>query len=120
MTAIDHSAIPAAYASVPLHPCFGVARQSAESAAAAASIIWHEFADLLVRQITAPRPFAGLLVPLYINSNHILSDFAPGVLMVKDPVAGERPFISALDALVIAEMSSFDKPKLTFVLPPPF
>ena len=42
-TAIDHSAIPPAFASVHHHACFGVARQSAEGATAAASNIRPEF-----------------------------------------------------------------------------
>ena len=40
--------------------------------------------------------------------------------MVPDPLPGERQLISGLDALAIAELSSFDKPILSGLLPPPW
>jgi hypothetical protein len=73
--------------------------------------------------ITAPRPFAGLGVPLAGRTDHLDHDafaFHRSPLMVQDPVPGERQLISGLDALVIAEMSSFPRPNLTATLPLPW
>ena len=62
-------------------------------------------------------------IPLATQSDH-LDHFAfadhRAPLMVKDPVEGERQLISGLDALVLAEMSSFPKPNLTAMLPLPW
>jgi hypothetical protein len=73
--------------------------------------------------VTAPRPFAGLGIPLASTSDH-LDHFAfadhRAPLMVENPVPGERQLISGLDALVIAEMSSFPTPNLTATLPLPW
>ena len=73
--------------------------------------------------ITEPRPFAGLVIALPQVGDHILADpFAPGTqpLMVPDPQVGERQLISGLDALAVAQFSSFDKPILSLTLPPPW
>jgi hypothetical protein len=73
--------------------------------------------------ITEPRPFAGLGIPLHPTSNHIYEVFfAQGTqpLMVIDPEPGERQLISGLDALAVAQLSSFDKPILSPTLPPPW
>jgi hypothetical protein len=40
--------------------------------------------------------------------------------MVGDPTPGHRQLISALDALVIAEISSFSSPNLNVPVEPPF
>jgi hypothetical protein len=40
--------------------------------------------------------------------------------MIQSPSAGVRQLISVLDALLIAELSSFDKPNLVGLLPPPW
>ncbi len=40
--------------------------------------------------------------------------------MVIDPHPGERQLISGLDALAVAQFSSFDKPILSLTLPPPW
>ena len=68
--------------------------------------------------ITAPRPFAGLTA--YVNRGPHLT--SPHALMNEfdAPAPGERRLISGLDALVIAQISSFDKPDLaTPVVWPP-
>jgi len=75
--------------------------------------------------ITAPRPYAGLVIPMKIQSSHLADDEFFQVdeekpLMVQDPVLGVRQFISALDALAIAEMSKFDRPNLNATLPLPW
>jgi hypothetical protein len=73
--------------------------------------------------ITTPRPYAGLEIPLHLASDHFLeSVYAEGTqpLMVRDPRPGERQLISGLDALAVAELSSFDKPILSGLLPPPW
>src|SRR5262249_4165085 len=73
--------------------------------------------------VTSPRPFAGLGIPLARQSDHLDQDAFPfhrAPLMVQDPVEGERQLISGLDALVIAEMSSFPEPNLTATLPLPW
>ena len=78
---------------------------------------------LVVFTITEPRPFAGLGIPLHPQSNHIYEVFfATGTqpLMVIDPQPGERQLISGLDALAVAQFSSFDKPILSLTLPPPW
>jgi len=79
--------------------------------------------NLLGIIITAPRPFAGLGINLARQSDHVDHDAfgdhrAP--LMVENPVPGERQLISGVDALVIAEMSSFPTPNLTATLPLPW
>ena len=71
--------------------------------------------------VTPPRPFAGYLIALD-TSGHLfgydVNDAGP--LMVMNPHPGERQLISALDALLIAQLSSFDRPNLNLVLPPPW
>ena len=71
--------------------------------------------------VTSPRPFAGLGIPLSFFNDH-LDQFAfafhRAPLMVQDPVEGERQLISGLDALVVAEMSSFPNPILTLTTLP--
>ena len=78
-------------------------------------------------EITAPRPYAGggFGIQLSATGPHIqdgfyspLGDSEP--LMVQAPRPGERQLISVMDALVIAEISSFDKPNLVGLLPPPW
>lgn len=71
--------------------------------------------NLCTLEVTAPRPFKGL--GIHINANVHLDGgrygFAPaGPLMVPMPAAGTRQLISDLDALMIAELSSFKKPNL--------
>jgi hypothetical protein len=60
--------------------------------------------------VTAPRPFAGLTV-LIDNGPHI-DGFGNIPLMVGDPTPGWRQLITAADALVIAQLSSFARPDL--------
>jgi hypothetical protein len=68
--------------------------------------------------ITAPRPFAGLTE--FVNRGPHLS--SPQALMneFESPAPGQRRLISGIDALVIAQLSSFGKPDLTTpgMLPP--
>ena len=53
---------------------------------------------------------------------HIAASFEDGgnPLMVSDPVPGERQLISGLDALLLAEISSFRTPALTVPIPAPW
>jgi hypothetical protein len=62
--------------------------------------------------ITAPRPFPGFFVALSAGFADHLWAFAPLPLMVYDPEPGERQLISGIDALVISQFSSFDRPDL--------
>ena len=71
--------------------------------------------------ITAPRPFAGVT----INTNfgpHLSHHFADRAepLMDQEFPEGGRALISDLDALAIAELSSFKTPNLNVPLKPPF
>lgn len=73
--------------------------------------------------VTPPRPYAGFLIGIDTSGHLELAYYAQndaGPLMVKDPHPGERQLISALDALLIAQLSSFDKPNLNPALPPPW
>lgn len=65
--------------------------------------------------VTAPRPHADLQIFVGFGPHILtgLSRFDPGPLMVTNPSLGERQLISALDALLIAEISSFKKPNST-------
>jgi hypothetical protein len=70
---------------------------------------------------TAPSPFAGLQIFIGFGPHleyHFLDGGNP--LMVSDPHEGERQLISSLDALAIAELSSFKTPNLNVLLTPPF
>jgi hypothetical protein len=71
--------------------------------------------------VTAPRPFAGYTIFLEFGP-HLGNRWgdAGSPLMVADPPVGERQLISALDALLIAELSSFNSPNLNVPLAPPF
>ena len=60
--------------------------------------------------ITSPLPFAGAFV--FINRQHIIA-FDPFVVMSQAPVAGWRNLISEVDALVIAQLTSFEQPDLS-------
>jgi hypothetical protein len=60
--------------------------------------------------ITSPLPFAGLVV-FISQGKHI--EFGYEVLMTEDPTPGRRDLISALDALVIAQLTSFEEPDLS-------
>jgi hypothetical protein len=73
--------------------------------------------------VTPPRPYAGLLIGLDVSGHLELGYYAvndAGPLMVANPHPGERQLISGLDALLIAQLSSFDKPTLKTALPPPW
>jgi hypothetical protein len=77
-------------------------------------------------EITAPRPFAGLTI-FVIDGPHLtnrwddVGDLPQGdPLMVGDPTPGHRQLISSVDALVIAEISSFSSPNLNVPVEPPF
>ena len=66
--------------------------------------------NVLIR-ITPPRPYAGLEV--FIAFGPHIGSFDPfKPLMVADPTPGWRQFISAADALLIAQISSFPRPDL--------
>jgi hypothetical protein len=69
--------------------------------------------------VTPPRPFAGF--PITVERDH-LAPFGDGgdPLMISEPPVGERQLISGLDALLIAELSSFSTPNLDGLLPPPY
>ena len=64
-------------------------------------------------EITAPRPFAGYIIYLEFGP-HVGDRWGDGglPLMVPDPPVGERQLISGLDALLIAQLSSFNSPNL--------
>jgi hypothetical protein len=62
--------------------------------------------------ITPPLPFAGYVVALNAGFADHIVNFAPLPLMVYDPEPGERQLPSGLDALVLAQLSSFDRPNL--------
>jgi hypothetical protein len=59
--------------------------------------------------ITPPRPLAGAGVGLNLFGDHI--DLTTPLMIVK-PNAGKRQLISGIDALTIAQFSSFDRPYL--------
>lgn len=60
--------------------------------------------------ITTPLPFPGYFF-FVTNGNHI-DGFNPLVLMTAEPTAGWRSLISAADALVIAQLTSYPRPDL--------
>ncbi|HEX3321920.1 MAG TPA: matrixin family metalloprotease [Terriglobales bacterium] len=60
--------------------------------------------------IKSPLPFAGLSIIMQTGT-HIWA-FDPTVLMSINPTAGTRNLITAADALVIAQLTSFDRPDL--------
>jgi hypothetical protein len=73
--------------------------------------------------VTEPRPFAGLAIPLHPQSDHLFDGAFPvgtQPLMVPDPQPGQRQLISGIDALAIAEFSSFDKPNLGLMFSSPW
>jgi hypothetical protein len=59
--------------------------------------------------VTAPRPYAGLLIPID-NGPHI--GYNPSLLVQFQTVAGLRRLTSAADALLIAQINSFNNPDL--------
>jgi hypothetical protein len=70
-------------------------------------------------RITPPRPFAGFDVIAYNPGPHIIpfsdeeGELVEGQpLMIPTSILGTRQLISALDALLVAEVSSFDRPNL--------
>jgi len=69
-----------------------------------------QFRSGLFLDITPPRPFAGL--ELIMNFGPHIDGFGSTPLMVPDPTPGWRQLISAVDALAIAQASSFDRPDL--------
>lgn len=72
-------------------------------------------------EVTPPRPFAGFTIYLAFGP-HLSNRWGDGgsPLMVADPLDGERQLISSLDALLIAELSSFPCPNLNVPVAPPF
>ena len=70
-----------------------------------------QFQQGLFIAITPPRPYAGLEVILSSFGPHI-DGFGSTPLMVPDPTPGWRQLISAVDGLVIAQISSFNRPDL--------
>ena len=77
-------------------------------------------ASACVVDVTAPRPHEGL--EIFVQFGPHLGEFGPEVnpLMTTDINPGTRKLISAIDALVIAEIVSVSKPILNGTLPPPF
>src|SRR5262249_40436527 len=65
-----------------------------------------------VIKITPRRPFAGLEEIFIGNGPHIGSS-ASSLMTLNAPVPGERQFISAVDALLLAQLSGFDQPDLS-------
>jgi len=70
-----------------------------------------QFKEGLFLDITAPRPFAGLTLILSFGPH--IGGFGETPLMVPDPTPGWRQLISAVDALAIAQSSSFARPDLS-------
>jgi hypothetical protein len=89
-------------------------------------------AGLKIRPVfkESPPPAAGKMVgggnleiQIEPRGPHFETIYAPddaGPLMVGNPVAGKRQLISGLDVLLIAQLSSFDKPNLNATLSPPW
>ncbi len=78
-------------------------------------------------EITPPRPFAGLFELVAYNPGPHFIPFSDDEgliegqpLMIPTPIAGQRQLISALDALLVAEVSSFPRPNLDPDLPFPW
>ena len=69
-----------------------------------------QFVQNLYVEVTPPRPYAGLKITIS-NGPHI--DIGPTALMEQfQTMAGLRKLISAADALLVAQVNSFDKPDL--------
>lgn len=82
---------------------------------------WENVCDpsFCLLEVTEPRPYAGLTIAMGFVPHIVLDPILP--LMVSMPHAGWRQLISDLDVLVIAEISLFDRPKLSpYQLPPPW
>jgi hypothetical protein len=60
---------------------------------------------------TSPLPFAGLFVFLRNGGTH-LESYEATVVMTLNPAPGQRRLISGLDALAIAQLTSFEHPDL--------
>ena len=69
-----------------------------------------QFEQGLFVEVTPPRPFAGF--SFIINNGPHIDAFGQTPLMVPDPHFGWRQLISAADALLISQVSSFDRPNL--------
>ena len=65
----------------------------------------------LLVDVTAPRPFAGAAI-LIGNGPHI-DGFPQTPLMIERPLSGARQMISGADALLLAQLSSFNRPDLS-------
>jgi hypothetical protein len=70
-------------------------------------------------RITPPRPFSGFEVIAYNPGPHIIPSMDDeGIpvegqpLMIPTSILGTRQLISGLDVLLVAEVSSFDRPNL--------
>jgi hypothetical protein len=68
-----------------------------------------QFVSNLYVEVTAPRPYAGLQIPIN-NGPHIF--YGPSLMEQFQSDAGTRKLISAADALLIAQLNSFDNPDL--------
>jgi hypothetical protein len=68
-----------------------------------------QFMQGLFVEVTAPRPYAGLLITID-NGPHIT--YTPSLMVQFQTEAGLRRLISAADALLIAQLNSFDNPDL--------
>ena len=68
-----------------------------------------QFVQGLYVEVTAPRPYAGLQI-IIDNGPHI--NYGPSLMVQFQSEAGTRKLISAADALLIAQLNSFDNPDL--------
>lgn len=100
--------------------CFEPAAGSVQPPQQGAGTVIDEGGGLAVCMVTvtAPRPFAGLDITVDFGPHlgTLFRDTNP--LMDPDVLMGERRLISGIDALVVAELTSFSKPNLDGVLPP--
>ena len=74
-------------------------------------------------EVTPPRPFAGLIFQTTRGPHPATEQLGfvdVGVVMIEDPVPGERRLISSLDALMVAELSSYDDPSFAPFLTTPW
>jgi hypothetical protein len=61
--------------------------------------------------ITSPLPFAGLVV--FISPGMHIESLGHEVVMAQEPIPGQRNLISTADALVIAQLTSWEDPDLS-------
>jgi hypothetical protein len=69
----------------------------------------NQFMSNLYVEVTAPRPYAGLFITIN-NGPHI--EYNPSLMVQFQTEAGLRRLVSAADALLIAQLNSFNNPDL--------